>query len=102
MKKYFIDISEIARGDLRDLSYIITETYQSPLTAIRYLDGIFDKIKTLSKFPESYPVRQNLSLLQYGINVRRINYKKMAIIYTVNEDTVYIHRVIASSLITEA
>jgi plasmid stabilization system protein ParE len=102
MKKYFIDISEIARGDLRNLSYTITETYQSPLTAIRYLDGIFEKIRILSKFPEAYPVRPNLSLLQYGVNVRRINYKKMAIIYTINENTVYIHRVIASSLITES
>jgi plasmid stabilization system protein ParE len=69
-------------------------------TAIRYLDGIFEKIKTLSKFHEAYPVRYNPSLLQYGINVRRIDYKKMAIIYTVNENTVYIYRVIASSLIT--
>lgn len=100
MKKYLIDISEIAKGDLRNLSYTITETYQSPLTAISYLDGIFEKIKTLSKFPEVYPVRYNPSLLQYGINVRRIDYKKMAIIYTTNENTVYIHRVIASSLIT--
>jgi plasmid stabilization system protein ParE len=101
VKRYVVDISEIAMNDLRELSYTITEKYRSPLTAIRYLDDIFDKIKSLAKNPEAYPVRFNLSLLQYGIFVRRINYKKMAIIYTVNNHTVHIHRIIASSLITD-
>jgi plasmid stabilization system protein ParE len=59
------------------------------------------KIKSLAKNPESYPIRFNLSLMQYGTDVRRINYKKMAIIYTVNDNTVDIHRIIASSLITD-
>jgi hypothetical protein len=35
----------------------------------------------------------------YGPNVRRMNYKKMAIIYTINQDTIFIHRVIASKMI---
>ncbi|MDR0371562.1 MAG: hypothetical protein LBH80_06895 [Prevotellaceae bacterium] len=49
---------------------------------------------------KSYPVQTNRSLLQYGINVRRINYKRLAIIYTVHEDIVYIHRIVASSMLT--
>ena len=36
----------------------------------------------------------------YGTNARRINYKKMAIIYTVHDNIVYIHRIIPASLIT--
>jgi len=41
-------------------------------------------------------------LLKYGFFVRRINYKKMAILYTVYEDTVLIHRVVAGSMITDS
>jgi plasmid stabilization system protein ParE len=101
MSQYIISYSDEANRDLENLAYTISENYSSPLTAFRYVQGIIETINQMAKNPEAYPVRFNFSLLQYGINVRRINYKKMAIIYTVNNDIVYIHRIIASSLITD-
>ncbi|GHT54494.1 hypothetical protein AGMMS49982_19270 [Bacteroidia bacterium] len=98
---YSVEISETAMDDLCELSYTITETYSLPLTAIRYLDGIFEKIEKISQNPAAFPIRFNLSLLQYGADVRRANYKKMAIIYTVDGSVVLIHRVIAASLIID-
>jgi plasmid stabilization system protein ParE len=98
-----IEYSAQSLEDMRDLSDTITFTYSAPATAKRYMQGLKDSIQNIAKNPEAYPIRFNLSLLEYGLNARRLNYKKMAIIYTVNDDeTVYIHRVIASSLITEA
>jgi len=90
-----------AREDLLNLSCAITNIYKSPLTAVRYLKGIEDTIKSLAKHPEVYPIRHNTLLKHYGINMRRANYKKMAIIYTIQENTVYIHRVMAGNMILE-
>ena len=58
------------------------------------------EIDLLERFPESYPIQTGSSFLLFGTNVRRINYKKMAIVYTVHDDIVYIHRIIAANLIT--
>jgi len=50
---------------------------------------------------ETFTIQSGIFFLQYGFNVRRLNYKKMTIIYTVMNDTVYIQRVVPSSTITE-
>ncbi|GHT06956.1 hypothetical protein FACS189423_11770 [Bacteroidia bacterium] len=97
--KYTISYSDEADQDLENLAYAISVNYKSPLTAFRYIQGIIETIKQMAKHPEAYPIRFNLSLMQYGMSVRRINYKKMAIIYTVIDDIVYIVRVIPSSMV---
>ena len=97
---YTVSISEQAKDDIRNLRDVITYQYDSPNTAFKYIQGVIDVIKSLSKNPERHAIRRNRSLLQYGMNVRRVDYKKMAILYTINGDTVYIHRVVASSMIT--
>ncbi|GHT68596.1 hypothetical protein AGMMS50239_33980 [Bacteroidia bacterium] len=103
MSQYSLSYSDEANSDLKSLAYAITEEYGSPITAFRYVQGIIKTINKMVKNPEAYPIRFNLSLLEYGLNVRRVNYKKMAVLYTINDDnTVFIHRVIASSLITES
>ncbi|GHT88865.1 hypothetical protein FACS189474_4880 [Bacteroidia bacterium] len=98
--KYDISYSDEANRDLENLAYTISEKYSSPLTAFRYIQGIIETINQMAKNPEAYPIRFNLSFMQYGMFVRRINYKKMAIIYTIkDDDTVYIFRIIPSSMI---
>jgi len=99
--KYNVEISEQASDDLENLAYAITEHFKSPLTAVRYLAGIEEKIRNLSNFPLAIAPSDSPSLLKYGFNVRHINYKKMTIIYTVSDNTVYVERVIASSLIID-
>jgi plasmid stabilization system protein ParE len=98
MKKFNIVVSIDAFEDIQDLYYFIVSEYNSPLTAKRYVDGLYQTIKSLQITAESYSIRADLSL--YGNFVRRINYKKMAIIYTVHGNSVYIHRVIAASMLT--
>ena len=72
----------------------------APATATKHALEINNIIDDLSKNPFVYAVRNNTSLLKYGLNVRRVNYKRMAIIYTIPGDVVYIHRILAQSMIT--
>ena len=101
MNRYNIVYSDDADYDLNNLFDVIFYEYAAPLTAYRYVEGVINTIKSLSVFPDAYPIRHNPSFAKYGVNVRRVNYKKMAILYTVCENTVYIHRVVAGSLIID-
>ncbi|GHU79718.1 hypothetical protein FACS1894145_4480 [Bacteroidia bacterium] len=100
MRKYDICYSCQADKDLDDLFEVIVFEYGVPETAFKYVQGIIETIENLSKNPEIYAIRYNRSLIQYGQFVRRVNYKKMAILYSIYDNMVYIHRIIASSLIT--
>jgi len=97
---YQLAFSSQAYMDMRNLSDTIMYTYKMPLTAEKYIRGLRQEIEQLRRNPEAYHIQTSCSLLQYGTNVRRINYKKMAIIYTIHENTVYIHRIIAALMIT--
>ena len=99
MNKYSVVISEQAQQDLRDLSNAISFEYKSPLTAIKYLRGIYDEMKKLRLIAGLLPIQKSAYFLQYGFNVRRLKYKKMTIIYTVIDNAVYIIQVISSSTI---
>ncbi len=101
MKSYTIRTSKQAHIDIENLQLYIFETCKSPITAKRYIEGIYGKIKSLSHSAESYPIASLKSILKYGYNARRINYKKMAVIYTVHQKTVLIHRIIPGTLIPE-
>ena len=101
MNTYDIVYSDDADNDLNNLFDAIFYEYSAPLTAYRYVSGVVETIKSLSVFLEVYPIEYCQSFAKYGDNVRRINYKKMTIIYTVSGQTVYIHRIMAGILITD-
>ena len=96
---YRIELSEEADADLVRLAHTIMYDFGSPLTSFKYVRELKQTINGLKHNPECHAVRDNRFLLQFGTNVRRINYKKMAIIYTIHGDLVYIHRIIAGSLL---
>jgi plasmid stabilization system protein ParE len=99
MNRYIVAISEQAQQDLRDLSNVISFEYKSPLTAIKYLRGIYDEMRKLQLIADFLPIQKSAYFQQYGYNIRRLKYKKMTIIYTVTGNTVYIVRVVPSSTI---
>ena len=98
--KYQIRYSDTALEDIRELRFVIRNKYKAPNTAIRYLQGLYNAISRLKTDPKYPPVQTSPFFLRYGANTRRINYKKMAIIYTVHGDIVYIHRILSGNLIT--
>lgn len=99
MKRYEVIITENAQQDLKDLSNAIIFEYKSPITAIRYLRGIYDEFRWLRSNAESLKIQSSKSFIKFGFNTRRINYKKMAIIYSVVENRVYIKRIIPAGTI---
>lgn len=100
MNLYNVILSQNAEIDLQEyIDYIIFEC-KAPLTALKHYESLFKTLKSLERFPKSYPKQTGDFFLPFGTNVRRINYKKMAIIYTIHSNIVYIHRIIAASLIT--
>ena len=97
--------SKLAEKDIDGLFDFIVKEYKSPLTAARYIQGIYDEISKLSTQARIHKVETGSFYRQFGFAVRRINYKKMAIIYSVieysvPENFVWIYRVMAASLIT--
>lgn len=101
MKHYSVKISEAAFKDIENLQFSIVTKFKSPLTAHKHVKGIMEVIKSLRISAESYPISLQENILFYGINARRRNYKKMAIVYTIHEDLVMIRRVLTSPLIVK-
>ena len=99
MKKYNVKLSKQAETDLYSYVNHISCEYGAPLTALKHYEELSGIINDLKTNPEQYSVRHTASLRRYGTNVRRINYKKMAVIYTIHNDLVYIHRIIAGALL---
>ena len=100
MKQFKIVYSEKAIADRENLFNTIVYEFHAPLTAFKYVQGLIDTIDKLKNFPEAFPIKPDVhSLMQYGSFVRTISFKKMTIIYTVHDDVVYIHRIVASSLL---
>lgn len=94
MKHYNVYISNQVDLDLIDLTSYIANELKSPLTAKRYAIGIMSVIKKLKASPESFAISTRASVLKYGYNARRINYKSHAIIYTVKGNNVFIEAII--------
>ncbi|MEI6555499.1 MAG: hypothetical protein WCL70_07920 [Paludibacter sp.] len=99
MKHYSIEYSEEARTDINNLFDVIIYEYKAPTTAFKYVQGLYNEIKKLSRSAESFSVQTRKSLQQYGPSPRRLNYKRMTVIYNVINDVVYIRRVIPSNTI---
>lgn len=101
MNKYSIVYSQQAIDDIDALYFVIINEYKTYRTAERYVDGLENTIKELMNNAENFVVQNNNFFNQYRNQVRRINYKKMTIIYTVVNSIVTIRRIIPQSLVTE-
>ncbi|HEY5591460.1 MAG TPA: hypothetical protein VIK55_10625 [Paludibacter sp.] len=59
-----------------------------------------DEIERLSVLADTLPYYSRPQLQKYGQNTKRINYKKMAIIFAIYGHKVYIHRIIPANAIS--
>ena len=98
MARFSISLSDEAKVDVQKLRRAIEETYQAPLTASRYVAELNTKMKWLENGADYFPVVPELSY-QYGYDVRRLNFKKMAILYSIEADKVFVLRIIPQSLV---
>ena len=91
-------LTDNALSDLFKLDYTIRQEFQAPLTAERYLTGLKKSIQALSRVADLRVVQSGLSR-EYRKEIRRDNYKEMAILYSIEDEVVYVHRIIAQNLI---
>lgn len=99
MNKYIIIFSKPSKDDIDDLANYIIGKCKAPKTATEYTKGILKKINSLKNSADSYALCNRWSLHQYGWELRRINYKKMAIIYTIHGNSVLIRRIVPGAMI---
>ena len=98
-KKYTIQFKQSAEADLDELERYLVEDCCAPLTAKRKFEDLDERLNWLEKFAELPAIIFNLSY-QYGIIIRSIPFgKKMTILYTVENDIVYILRIMPQSMI---
>ena len=98
MKKYDVKLTEQAKQDRESLARFIREEAHAPLAAKRYMLGLKEEIKKLENSAGALAVDEDLSR-RFGIEVRRTNYKNVAVIYSVDEETAYVHRIIPQKMV---
>jgi hypothetical protein len=98
MNAYSISISVQAGEDIKALYYHICYRYKQKLTAIRYVRGVNNTIDSLSRLAGILGYNEYVQAM-FGADARHITYKKVAIIYVVRGETVYVLRIIASAVI---
>ncbi|MDR2466542.1 MAG: type II toxin-antitoxin system RelE/ParE family toxin [Prevotellaceae bacterium] len=91
---YEVQISPEAKADMNRLyDYIAFDCFQRD-TADKYLYGIQSKIDKLAWIGGSIGISLNRNLQrQYGYGVRTITYKKMTIIYNVENNCILVRRI---------
>jgi plasmid stabilization system protein ParE len=97
---YAVHYSDESVSDRDELFDFISNQCGTLDTALKYIQGIEDLIGVIAMQPMRFPIRYDSFYYKYGLNVRRANYKKVAIIYCFDEEGLYVHRIMPSSLIT--
>ena len=99
-ERYIVRLLPQAYNDIEALFRYIAFEIFAPVTADKYVDGIYNRINSLSLLGNSHAISQNRHIQQlYGPSARTIVYKKVTIIYRTVGNIVLIQRVVASSLI---
>ena len=102
MRKFKVALSLAAQQDFDDYIDNIYYNYKAPLTAKKHYEGLVETLEKLSDTADCFVIQTSQSIVDvYGHFVRRVNYKKMAILYVTHADTAYILRIIPQSMISE-
>ena len=97
--RYTIRFKSKAYSDIAQLKEFILKQCAAPLTARRQFELLDKHLDWIEEHAELPGVDVELSI-QYGQIMRNVPFgKKMAIIYSVEGDIVYIHRIMPQSMI---
>ena len=92
MKQYRIEITELAEQDLENAGDYIAYELENPTAAVNTVRGIRKQINLLTNFPERNELDEDELLAELG--VRQDYYKNYKIYYVIEEDTIYIVRIL--------
>ena len=94
MKIYTVLIKDSALHDIDDIADEILNISKSIYIAEKYIDGLNAEIQKLSIHGASLPFCDNKNITEiYGKCIRRVNYKKIAILFYIANDTVLIQEI---------
>lgn len=99
MKQYIVRVTPAAQNDIYQVVDHISNIYKAPLTAEKFLTGLYDALLSLENSAESIHVSSKTDILKFGRNTRSIVFKKLVIIYSVRANVVIVEAVIPGSLI---
>ena len=83
MVEYNVDISDLAKQDIRDIASYIRNDLQEPTIAVSTTDAILDAISTLDNMPERIPLVNNERLAKQKI--RGLQIKNYTAFFRINE-----------------
>ena len=92
MKQYKIEITNLAEMDLECAGDYIAYELENPTVAVNTVRGIRKQINLLTNFPERNELDEDEFLAELG--VRQDYYKNYKIYYVIEEDTIYIVRIL--------
>lgn len=98
MARFTVVVTAKAQSDLYNLRDAIVNYYKAPLTAKRYLEDLNRSMQWLANGADYFPSVPEL-YYTFGFEVHRLNFKKMAILYSIEDEIVYIHRIIPQNMI---
>ncbi len=83
MKKYRVELTELAVQDIQNTGDYITFELKNPMAARKWIRGIRERIKTLANNPQRHELIEDELLKLKG--VRKIYYQQYRIFYIVDE-----------------
>lgn len=92
MRQYRIRITDLAEEDLENAGDYIAYELKNPSAAENTVRGIRAKINSLVNFPERNELDEDELLA--GLGVRKDYYRNYKIYYVIEEDTIYIVRIL--------
>lgn len=92
MKKYRIEMTELAEQDLENAGDYIAYHLKNPDAAERTVRGIRKQVNSLTNFPERNELDEDELLAEIG--VRKDYYRNYKIYYVISEDVIYIIRIL--------
>ena len=94
MKAYKVLIKGDALSEIEAISNDILSVSESITIAENYIDGLYSEIQKLSIYGASLPFCQNKDIISiYGKYIRRMNYKKIAVLFYVDNDNILIQEI---------
>jgi plasmid stabilization system protein ParE len=98
---YPLKYKHCAKKDIKSIYDHIEYNLFAPITAKRFVEGMYAKIETLKYSADVFAVSTYKDVLKYDTAARHVVYKEFAVIYSIHGNLVVVHRIIHGSLIKE-
>ena len=94
MKIYKVLIKESALSEIDSIADAILNVSESFNIVEKYIDGLYTEIQRLSIYGASLPVCRNKDITaKYGDNIHGMNYKKIAVLFYVENNYILIQEI---------